>query len=81
MSIVSVNRPLLFALGAVLTFGVVLARWPHVPRALLLFRAAVEDARPLLLIVLALLPLALTMTLLWKTKEIIMSGVFSPPEA
>jgi hypothetical protein len=26
-----------------------------------------------------LLPLALTMTLIWKTKEVILAGVFSPP--
>jgi hypothetical protein len=77
---VSVNRQLLFLLGLILACGVILARWPHGPQALLLLRAAVDDARPILLIVLALLPLALTMTLLWKTKEVIVASVFREPK-
>lgn len=31
-------------------------------------------------LVFVLLPVAMTMALLWKTKEIIMSGVFSQPD-
>jgi hypothetical protein len=32
-------------------------------------------------LVFILLPLAMTMALIWKTKEVIMSGVFSPPDS
>jgi hypothetical protein len=46
------------------------------PRWLLLILDILSQARRLLLLFLVLLPLAMTMTLLWKTKEIVLSSVF-----
>ena len=54
-----------------------LPRWlPHLPAAWSPMILAVHDLRFALLLLGALIPLALTMTLIWKTKETIIAGVF-----
>lgn len=49
------------------------AAWPPLARAL------VQHVGPVVLLMLSLLPVALTMTLLWKIKETILHSVFSIP--
>lgn len=70
------NRVLLvvFLLVAVLRAG--LARIPQVPREFGPLLALWDHGSFLLLILLGLLPLAMTMALLWKTKEVILDSVF-----
>jgi hypothetical protein len=53
-----------------------LHRWPHPPDSLAYLRSLLDVTRPWLLIMATLLPVALTMTLLWKTKEVILHSVF-----
>ena len=72
----AINRLLLAAL---LFFGivyVVLLRDPRLPAALGAIFGWLEDFGFLALIFFALLPLAMTMALIWKTKEVILDSVF-----
>ncbi len=60
----------------------VLSKWPQPPLQLLALLRLLGD-RPdfwilLMLVPLVLLPLAMTMALLWKTKEVILESVFAP---
>ena len=48
----------------------------RIPVAIPLFLEEVAESRNWLLTMLAVLPLALTMTLLWKAKEAILTSVF-----
>jgi hypothetical protein len=51
----------------------------HLPTLPLYFQAVMivlEQGSPWLLILLVLLPLAMTMALVWKTKEVILENVF-----
>jgi hypothetical protein len=54
-----------------------LAQWESPPLVLLWAQFGLDKLRFVLLIVLVLLPLAMTMALLWKTKEVILASVFS----
>jgi hypothetical protein len=72
----SVNRILLVALLVVAVAQVVVARIPRFPAEFGPVLALWDAAGPLLLILLGLLPLAMTMALLWKTKEVILDSVF-----
>ncbi len=74
----SVNLGLLLALGG-LALGLLwagrsawTANWP--PLAL----GLIQHFGPMVLLILALLPVALTMTLIWKIKETILHSVFQP---
>jgi hypothetical protein len=49
---------------------------PHAPVFLVIVRDAIADGRRFLLVFMVLLPLALTMSLIWKTKETILNGIF-----
>ncbi len=54
----------------------VLHQLPHLPRALGVVAEVLDQASFWFLVVLVLLPLAMTMALIWKTKEVIMESVF-----
>jgi hypothetical protein len=53
-----------------------LIQFQHLPRWLGILRAAMERSSFWFLILLVLLPVAMTMALLWKTKEVILESVF-----
>jgi hypothetical protein len=72
----SVNRSLLLALLLILVVQVALARIHHLPEQLADFVMLWERGVPWLVIFLGLLPLAMTMALVWKTKEVILDSVF-----
>jgi hypothetical protein len=72
----SVNHLLLTALLFVSGLRVVLDRIPELPKQFGAILAAWDRGGLLLLAGLGLLPLAMTMALLWKTKEVIMDSVF-----
>jgi hypothetical protein len=72
----SLNRVLLLALLLVLILREVVARIPHLPDQLGPVLVLWERGSSLLLLLLGLLPLAMTMALLWKTKEVILDSVF-----
>ena len=66
-------------LAALLFFGVVylvLLRNPRLPAALGAIFVSLQNFGFLALILFALLPLAMTMALIWKTKEVIFESVF-----
>lgn len=67
------NSGLLGVLLILLLSFLYLQHFRFVPRSL--FRI-LDLGRPILLVFLVLLPLAMTMTLLWKTKETILASVF-----
>lgn len=72
-----VNRHLILLLGALFLMeiaGAVLGT--RLPLAVLVFLNDLSESRHLLLVVLALLPTALTMTLLWRAKETLFASVF-----
>lgn len=75
-SFTALNR---FLLAALLGFGLaymVLLRDPRLPAALGARFGWLQDIGFWGLTIFALLPLAMTMALLWKTKEVILDGVF-----
>lgn len=72
----SLNQSLLSASLLLELLQVALARFPHLPQQFGVFLALWDRGGFWLLLLLALLPLAMTMALLWKTKEVIMESVF-----
>jgi hypothetical protein len=70
------NSRLILALGALLAAYFVLVRTPSLPPAIVPFVMVFDQVKTWLILLLALVPVALTMTLLWKTKEVILAGVF-----
>ncbi|HWC61819.1 MAG TPA: hypothetical protein VHC44_19180 [Verrucomicrobiae bacterium] len=72
----SVNHMLLTALLAVSALRVVIAHIPELPKQFGPILAAWDRGGLALVALLGLLPLAMTMALLWKTKEVIMDSVF-----
>jgi len=72
----SLNRILLVALLLVAVLRLLVARIPHVPQKFGPVLELWDRGALLLLILLGLLPLAMTMALLWKTKEVILDSVF-----
>jgi hypothetical protein len=72
----SLNRTLLVALLVVAILRVAVSRIPRLPEQLGPVIAMWDRAGFLLVILLGLLPLAMTMALLWKTKEVILDSVF-----
>lgn len=74
----SVNFGLLIGIISSVALYLALKQIAHLPPVLIHFLQAIEPARTVLLVFLVLLPLALTMTLLWKIKEVILHSVFSP---
>jgi hypothetical protein len=74
----AVNRWLLFVLLVLLVLVLGVSHWPVLagPLGRLLSLLAHPQASRVLLIVFLLLPVAMTMALLWKTKEVILHSVF-----
>jgi hypothetical protein len=72
----SFNLYLLFTVVALVAVYFALAQASTLPLFLLNAVRAVEDSRKWLLVFLILLPLAMTMTLLWKIKEVVLESVF-----
>jgi hypothetical protein len=72
------NNRFLLVLGLLLAGYLTLVRLPRVPEALLTIVVVFDLVKTWLLLLLALVPVALTMTLLWKTKEVILASVFRP---
>lgn len=73
----TLNRNLLAMLLFLIAAHFTLSQIPHLPEALIHVIIWVERNALLLLVFLALLPLAMTMALIWKIKEIVLDGVFS----
>lgn len=76
-----VNQTILIVIMVSLPFYFLLRGAPTLPRvvveALLFFERGGAMLELMLLMLFILLPVAMTMALLWKTKEVIMAGVFS----
>ena len=75
----AINRVLLVVLALLLATYLFLLQTPHLPPTLLILLASLQRFSQSLLLLLVLLPLSLTMALLWKTKEVIMDSVFHHP--
>jgi len=75
----SINRILLVVLVVMLGVLLFLLRMPNLPPTLLILLGSLQRFSQSLLLLLVLLPLSLTMALLWKTKEVIMDSVFHRP--
>jgi hypothetical protein len=72
----SLSHTLLMVLLLIVAAQVAVARIPQLPQQLGPILELWDRGVPWLLIVLTLLPLAMTMALLWKTKEVILDSVF-----
>jgi hypothetical protein len=72
----SFNFYLLFTLIALVALYVILQRMDSLPLLVVRVFHTLEISRPWLLIFLILLPLALTMILIWKIKEVVLASVF-----
>jgi hypothetical protein len=72
----ALNRMLLVAWLFVAVLRPLVAHIPHLPRQFGPVLALWDRSALLLLILLGLLPLAMTMALIWKTKEVILDSVF-----
>lgn len=70
------NQTLLITQTLLAAAYLLLSHASHLPDSLAWILGALDLARTWLVIVLTLPPIALTMTLLWKTKEVIMTSVF-----
>jgi hypothetical protein len=72
------NLNLIAAMFLLVVFYVAIHQWDpkQLPFWLLAFTHAMDRAGLWLVILLVLLPLAMTMALLWKTKEVILDSVF-----
>ncbi len=70
------NRGLLLALLLFTAIYFGLTQLPNLPAQFLIFALILERGSQWALIVLVLLPLAMTMALIWKTKEVILESVF-----
>jgi uncharacterized membrane protein YqjE len=74
----AVNRGLLLALLLLVALAAALLRLAHPPRWLLLLLDPDTHLAQPATVLLVLLPLALTMALLWKIKQAILDSVFAP---
>ena len=72
------NRYLLSATLVLLAAYFVLGRVGSLPKAMLVFLVLLERGGLWLVLFLILLPVAMTMALIWKIKEVILSSVFGP---
>lgn len=71
------NRVLLIALLVLVALFVFLLQMPDLPPALLILLASLQRFSQTTLLLLVLLPVSMTMALLWKTKEVILESVFT----
>lgn len=74
----SLNQILLLALLLVAALRAAIANIPQVPQQFYPILMLWDLGSYWLRLLLALLPLAMTMALIWKTKEVILDSVFSP---
>lgn len=78
------NQAILLIIVVILPIYFVLHKVSRLPRVVVEWLMLLDRGGNLLhftaTLVFVLLPVAMTMALLWKTKEVILSGVFSPPE-
>jgi hypothetical protein len=74
----SMNLGLLIFIVVAVAIYAALEQVNHLPRLVLTALQTIEPVRSLLVVLLVLLPLALTMTLIWKIKEVVLHSVFSP---
>lgn len=72
----SFNQSVLLVLLMVKAVRVAIGRVPHLPDQFQNWLMIWDHTGSWLLILLALLPLAMTMALIWKTKEVILESVF-----
>jgi hypothetical protein len=72
----ALNLNLLFATFLIALFYLALGQFHSLPRWLAIMMAVLDRGSFWFLILLVLLPLAMTMALLWKTKEVILDNVF-----
>jgi hypothetical protein len=72
----TLNLYLLFALVLIVTLYLAIQQIDSLPFVVTETLQAIESVRQWLLIFLVLLPLAMTMTLIWKIKEAILTSVF-----
>lgn len=79
------NQMILLVIIVTLPFYFVLHKVSRLPRVVVDWLMLLDRGGNLLhftaTLVFVLLPVAMTMALLWKTKEVILSGVFSAPES
>ena len=73
----NLNISLLSAILLVFTLFYILRQIDHLPGAILHFLRVLELIRYWLLVFLILLPLAMTMTLIWKIKEVVFASLFT----
>ena len=71
------NRTLLVMLLALTALYIFLVRMPELPVPLMVLLAHLQRVSYWSLLLLVLLPLSLTMALIWKTKEVILDNVFN----
>lgn len=74
----SVNLSLITVIAAGVTAYLGLQQINELPLIVINVLQIINPMRTILLLFLVLLPLALTMTLIWKIKEVILHSVFSP---
>ena len=74
----TLNLYLLCAILGLVSVYFILQQIRALPGFVVQLLQALELGRPWLLIFLVLLPVAMTMTLIWKTKEVILASAFSP---
>ena len=72
----SVNLYLLLGIPSLLAIRFAFAQIPRLPGFLVDLMALLEPMAQWLLLLLVLLPVAMTMTLIWKIKEMVFSSVF-----
>jgi hypothetical protein len=72
----SLNQVLLLVLLLLVVLHLAMMRIHHVPQQFETVLILWSRGGPWLLILLTLLPLAMTMALIWKTKEVILESVF-----
>ncbi|HEX5219438.1 MAG TPA: hypothetical protein VFZ59_07705 [Verrucomicrobiae bacterium] len=70
------NRTLLVMLLALTSLYIFLVRMPDLPVPLVVLLAHLQRVSHWSLLLLVLLPLSLTMALIWKTKEVVLESVF-----
>ena len=70
------NRYLIMTSMGLIAFYLVLIQIRKLPVFLIEFAQLLVDTKHWLLLVLILFPLAMTMTLIWKIKELILTSVF-----
>ncbi len=73
----AINRALLVLLLVIASGYVFLLQMPNLPGALINILIRLQYIGQPVLMLLVLLPLSLTMSLLWKTKEVIMDSLFT----